>query len=214
MPYTTIPTKSDGDILSASYLNILSGNQEFLYSLSNGVNAPFNSWRSTQSTLDSTDMVWMGLHKLRYFHYKLTSQGGAWDYARVYFSGVKLAGNEAGATTLSGSYDLTSWAGLPNLVGAWVVTTAYEDDVNGNGTGGNGDDGSVVTNGGAYYRCILAHTSAAADEPGVGVNWATYWGLLTLPVVGDIVSVYADVNFASATEVTVEYFFETDASSL
>lgn len=214
MPYTTVPTIATGDVLTATYLNILSGNVAFLYSLSNGVNAPFNTYRSTQSTLDSSDMVWMGLHKLRYFHYKITSQGGSWDYARVYYNGTKIAGNEAGATTLSGSYDLTSWAGLPNLVGAWVTATAYDDDVNGDGTGGNGDDGSVVTQSGSYYSCKLAHTSAGTDQPGIGVNWTTYWELLTLPAVAAIVSVYADVNFASATEVTVEYFFETDASSL
>jgi len=29
-----------------------------------------------------------------------------------------------------------------------------------------------------HYVCILAHTSAAADEPMVGANWATYWRLL------------------------------------
>lgn len=37
---------------------------------------------------------------------------------------------------------------------------------------------SVVSNGGSSHICILAHTSAAADEPGVGVNTATYWELL------------------------------------
>jgi len=41
--------------------------------------------------------------------------------------------------------------------------------------------GSVVTYytpSGLSYECILAHTSAAADEPGVGANWQTYWKLL------------------------------------
>ena len=40
--------------------------------------------------------------------------------------------------------------------------------------------GSVVTYYtplGLSYECILAHTSAAADEPGVGANWQTYWRL-------------------------------------
>jgi hypothetical protein len=40
--------------------------------------------------------------------------------------------------------------------------------------------GSVVTYytpQGLSYECILAHTSAAADEPGVGANWQTYWRL-------------------------------------
>lgn len=32
-----------------------------------------------------------------------------------------------------------------------------------------------VTNGGDIYRCILSHTSAADNEPGVGANWTTFW---------------------------------------
>ncbi len=33
----------------------------------------------------------------------------------------------------------------------------------------------VVGSNGLDYRCILAHTSTAADKPITGVNWATYW---------------------------------------
>lgn len=32
-----------------------------------------------------------------------------------------------------------------------------------------------VTNGETTYRCILSHTSAADNEPGVGGNWTTFW---------------------------------------
>lgn len=32
-----------------------------------------------------------------------------------------------------------------------------------------------VSNGGRVFVCILAHTSAANKEPGVGASWATYW---------------------------------------
>ena len=28
------------------------------------------------------------------------------------------------------------------------------------------------------YRCKLSHTSGAANQPGVGVSWATYWTLI------------------------------------
>lgn len=37
--------------------------------------------------------------------------------------------------------------------------------------------GDVVQNGATYYVCILAHTSGAGSEPGVGGSWATYWSL-------------------------------------
>lgn len=49
--------------------------------------------------------------------------------------------------------------------GAWVVSTVYSLN-------------DVVSNDGSSYICILAHTSSASDEPGVGVNTATYWEVL------------------------------------
>lgn len=48
----------------------------------------------------------------------------------------------------------------------WVVATTY-----------NAND--VVFNNGNSYICILGHLSDALDEPGVGVNTATYWDLMT-----------------------------------
>lgn len=32
--------------------------------------------------------------------------------------------------------------------------------------------------GGASYRCILDHTAAAGNEPGVGASWQTYWAIV------------------------------------
>jgi hypothetical protein len=41
-----------------------------------------------------------------------------------------------------------------------------------------------------HYVCILAHTSAAADEIEVGANWETYWRLLPVwATTGDLDSV-------------------------
>jgi len=34
---------------------------------------------------------------------------------------------------------------------------------------------SVVSNSGTNYKCLRSHTSAAADEPGTGANWTSYW---------------------------------------
>lgn len=33
----------------------------------------------------------------------------------------------------------------------------------------------VVSNGGTFYKAIQAHTSSAAEEPGIGVDWEDYW---------------------------------------
>ena len=63
-----------------------------------------------------------------------------------------------------------------SLQGAWVVTTDYFVD-------------DAVTNGGETYVCIQDHTAAAADQPGVGVNWEDYWVLIAY-VESDIFTFY------------------------
>jgi len=35
--------------------------------------------------------------------------------------------------------------------------------------------GLLVTDSGTVYQCLLANTGLSTNEPGVGVNWATYW---------------------------------------
>jgi hypothetical protein len=56
----------------------------------------------------------------------------------------------------------------------WEIGTDYYHE-------GYNDGGNIypradqVTHNGADYACILANTAAAANEPGVGVSWETYW---------------------------------------
>lgn len=49
--------------------------------------------------------------------------------------------------------------------GAWATATDYVAN-------------QIVSNGGSSYICILSHTAAAANEPGVGASQATYWALV------------------------------------
>lgn len=60
--------------------------------------------------------------------------------------------------------------GIPAFGVPWVLATAYQagDRVHGITGAAQGD----------VFECILGHTSAAADEPGIGVNTATYWTLI------------------------------------
>jgi hypothetical protein len=217
MAYVTIPTVSDGATLSASYLNLVAANIGFVYGVANQSNPPFNSFRSTHVTLDKDIMIWAIRHKVQYLHWKITSQGGAWNYARLYMdglggNGLKL-GQGAVGTSWQGVFNLWQFAGLPNLVGAWASGVAYDDDINGDGVGGNSDDGAVVSEAGSYYRCRVAHTSSAATRPNSGASWTTVWDGLILPAVNTMHNVWADVNFNSGTEVTVEFILETDAPS-
>jgi phage tail-like protein len=57
-------------------------------------------------------------------------------------------------------------ASPPSDWSVWAVTTPYILH-------------EVVENDGESYSCILDHTSAASDEPGIGVSWETYWELLS-----------------------------------
>jgi len=65
---------------------------------------------------------------------------------------------------------------------AWAASTAYT-------TGGAVSE--VVNKESQHFVCIEAHTSAAADEPGFGANWRTYWKRLDKwaeAAVGDVVT--------------------------
>lgn len=53
-----------------------------------------------------------------------------------------------------------------NWLGAWTTSTVYALR-------------DTVQNNGSSYVCILAHTSGASTEPGVGASWTTNWSLQT-----------------------------------
>jgi hypothetical protein len=206
MPYVAIPNFTDNTNLSASALNTLSSNQAFLYAVANNANAPFNSFRAVHVTLDRNVMEWKIRHRCNFLHWKINADGN-WQRARIWYNGVKLADSPVGLAW-TGVYNLASWAGLPDLLGAWASGQSYSNDVD-----SDNDDGHKVTQGGQYYRCKLSHTSAAGNQPGVGASWATYWDLLTLPSVGSICSTWMYVQFATGHEIGVEYILETDSVS-
>lgn len=80
-------------------------------------------------------------------------------------AGVTGVTGPTGITGPTGPTGQTGPAGGSTaFVGAWVTSHAYNLYDN-------------VTNNGSSYSCKLAHTSSAADEPGVGVNQGTYWQL-------------------------------------
>jgi len=64
--------------------------------------------------------------------------------------------------------------------------------------------GDIRLNSGAYF-CIAAHTSAAANEPGVGGSWQTYWKALA-----EVTSTDAATHFTA--DDTVPYFRLIDGS--
>lgn len=121
-------------------------------------------------------------------------QGGGWSLPttdRVYDSLVGLpvfqdgiepnelvAGEQmvmVSALIASATYDAPVIGGNDHSPAAWATSTLYSV--------GAAFAPLYVLNGGTVYRCYDTHTSSAADEPGVGANWADYW---EVPAANDI----------------------------
>jgi hypothetical protein len=112
-------------------------------------------------------------------------------------TGPKGEKGDTGATGATGA----SGAGL-SWEGVWTDTTVYAIN-------------DIVENGGNNYICILNHIAEPDNEPGIGVDEATYWalysnvvGLNTQPVVtlvdGATVTWTADTNVVRQNaEVTI-----------
>lgn len=69
-----------------------------------------------------------------------------------------------GQTSLGDTADVLS---VPQPAGAWAVTTAYSQ-------------GDLVSNAGSYWLCTTTHESSGDDEPGAGVNYASYWSVFVV----------------------------------
>lgn len=72
MAYTALSTKADGDILTATHLNAVAGNIEFLYGVVQGTNAPFHSH---YATLSSDDAYYALIHRHDYLLYSIVAVG-------------------------------------------------------------------------------------------------------------------------------------------
>lgn len=81
-----------------------------------------------------------------------------WTFANITFGAVAGLGIPTGLTGTINTTGLLPWEAL----NAWVTSTVYSV-------------GRLVQSGGVAYECIFAHTSSATDQPGVGVNWPSYW---------------------------------------
>ena len=198
MPYTSISTIATGDTLTASYLNTLSDNAEFVYGLANRANTGFASRRTSTAAFDSTSAIWYFRHRLRYLHYRITMTHSP-NHVRVFYGGtLRYAASSVAATSYTGYIDLYDLTTLPAQYSpvAWASGTTYDKDTL--------TSGDIVTNGGVYYRCTTDHTSGASTKPGVGASWTSNWTPVYVPAVGTWYSAYATVGFSEPRTVTVE----------
>ena len=113
MPYTTIPTLSDGSILTAAHLNTLADNVNFLNSLGGIPNLAF----SHVATSTGQSLYWHMRHRHRYLYVLVSFVNNA-DYFNVKYnnSTVYTNGDPSGTPTIK--CDLNS---LGLTVGNWYV---------------------------------------------------------------------------------------------
>jgi hypothetical protein len=117
MAYTAIPTLSDGAILSASHLNLLADNANYLASLGELPNVAFRQLRT--SSAGSTFFHIQHRHRYLKAYYESTNC----DYIKIYYNGtqVKNDGDPDAAETYS--------MDLQTLIPSLVVGNWYEIEV-------------------------------------------------------------------------------------
>lgn len=124
MAYTTIPARADGDVLSASYLNILGDNIEFLYSIVSGINIPFTGEQITTGNTRGYTFTRQG----RYMHYKFRLTAGDSDEVVLRIDGnteYNDATNRASPYTWTGYEDLTLTTSNPAVGDEYEVIIQF-----------------------------------------------------------------------------------------
>lgn len=125
MAYTTPPTFVAGAILTASQLNTLSGDIEFLHGVASGLNVPFSSVRVTGDSINDTKVHWYIRHKHRYLHYRARVTAGDIDEFRIYYNGTRIVQDD---TNRSSPYTYQS-TGAPTAT--YPATSGVVIDLNG-----------------------------------------------------------------------------------
>ena len=137
--WQTNPTFADDAILSASDLNKLSDNGDFLYARIQGINVTFSSVRTQNISLSASNNAWTMRHQHRYLHYSLTLNSGdidGGDDLAIYIAGngvvIESSPTELGtAQTWSGYIDLNAAPHSSIAVGDWYTIYVKTDN---NGT--------------------------------------------------------------------------------
>lgn len=123
MPYTTVPSWSDGDILTAADLNKLADNIEFLYGLVSGVNVPFTSDTiSGSSGMLVTSRNYAVRYMARYLHYKIRVTSGETESLEILIDEVSEFSDTVDRTapyTFEGYIDLEG-IGSPPTLNQWL----------------------------------------------------------------------------------------------
>lgn len=128
MAYTTPPTFSNGSVLTATQLNTLSGDVEYLYSVTHGMNIGFTG---ELIAADGWARPYTFRNRVRYLHYKLRVTG-----SNVLQVDINVDGNvefsdsttRSAGYTYSGYIDLTLVTSPPSAKDFYTVQTWVDLD--------------------------------------------------------------------------------------
>lgn len=128
MPYVTPPTFTNGNVLSASQLNILSDDIEYLYGVVRQTNAATQMVELVaQSGLTTTATKWSIRHRTNTLRYRMDVVQGTVDGVRIKFGSTTVYNNaddHSNPYTYNGTADLSSF-GL--TMGQWYIVTVEVD---------------------------------------------------------------------------------------
>lgn len=128
MSYQINPTFAAGNILTASQLNILRDNIEYLYGLAAGANIPFTGEMLTGS---GESRRWTFRHRSRYLHYQMRQMNGTSDELDIRMGPSNTivytdATNRSAPYTWSGYLDLEATAFLPTIGDFYTLYVEYD----------------------------------------------------------------------------------------
>jgi hypothetical protein len=116
MAYVTPPTFVDGNVLSATQLNILSDDIEYLHGIADAHNFGF----AMRGGAASTTFDYYIRHKHRYLHYQYRIETHDANEVQLQYGGVMIDADMVGSIgTHNGYYDLNSFG---FTVGEWYQT--------------------------------------------------------------------------------------------
>jgi hypothetical protein len=119
VPYTPLSIPADGNVLSASTLNTLNANAEFLYSLISGVNTPFATHSFDGTPDPETSRPYIMRRQARYLHVRVDLTSNDVSDFDILIDGVSVYNdgtNRSASYTWEIAIDLTG-IGSPPAVG-------------------------------------------------------------------------------------------------
>lgn len=110
MSYISLASKSDGDILTAAYLNQMANNAAYLQGLAGAVVIPFSAVQS--ATGSGISDIYVIRHTHRYLHYWISQTASTSDSIEIRYNGTAVYSDGGDRVA---PYEWQSYIDLENL---------------------------------------------------------------------------------------------------